>query len=388
MDGFPIRVPTFMASLRERNGTYYIVFTKRVDGELNQAACSLRTEDKSDAEDLCEEYGKKYERGEIDPFGGWTYQKELRRRREKQSGRTIGAAVDQFLSSKSHVTEATRTGYRHKLSAFAESVGESMPADLVNRGDIKDFCFREDLARETQRTYLRHCKMLFRWLEREDWIDQNICEPIRYPRKQETTAGKMINKNQLDKLFRTFKRIQREKIRDGQTTGLHVWFKPVVAMGFYQGLRAGEIVRLDWLDVSLDERRLHLTRTKNGEQRVVPIRKEYLPFLQAWHRLCGRPTEGLVFFKSDAPGRHTGKKWPLSTDHVSKVYKEYVRAAGLPDSVCFHGLRHSCGTQLLRKGMDLHEVASWLGHSSLDSVRTYEHLNDQDLRSKMEELGM
>lgn len=159
-------------------------------------------------------------------------------------------------------------------------------------------------------------------------------------------------------------------------------------MGFYQGLRAGEIVRLDWLDVSLDERRLHLTRTKNGEQRVVPIRKEYLPLLQAWHRLCERPTEGLVFFKSDAPGRHTGKKWPLSTDHVSKVYKEYVRAAGLPDSVCFHGLRHSCGTQLLRKGMDLHEVASWLGHSSLDSVRTYEHLNDQDLRSKMEELGM
>ena len=388
MDVFPARVPDPMASLRNRNGTYYIVFTKRVDGDLSQAACSLRTEDKREAEDLCKEYGKKYERGEIDPFGGWTYQKELRRRREEQSGRTIGAAVDQFLHSKSHVTESTRAGYRHKLTGFAESVGESMPVDLINKSDIQSFCFREDLARETQRTYLRHCKMLFRWLEREGWIDQNVCEPIRYPRKQETTAGKMINENELDKLFRTFKRVQREKIRSGQKTGLHVWFKPVVAMSFYQGLRVGEIVRLDWLNVSLDDKRLHLTRTKNGEQRVVPIRSAYLPYLKAWHQLCGRPEEGLVFFKSDAPGRHTGKKCPLGEDHVSKVYKEYVREAGLPDSVCLHGLRHSCGTQLLRRGMDLHEVASWLGHSSLDSVRTYEHLNDQDLRSKMEELGM
>ena len=261
-----------MASLRNRNGTYYIVFTKRVDGDLSQAACSLRTEDKREAEDLCKEYGKKYERGEIDPFGGWTYQKELRRRREEQSGRTIGAAVDKFLRSKSHVTESTRAGYRHKLTGFAESVGESMPVDLINKGDIQSFCFREDLARATQRTYLPHCKMLFRWLEREEWIDQNVCEPIRYPRKQETTAGKMINENELDKLFRTFKRLQREKITSGQTTGLHVWFKPVVAMSFYQGLRVGEIVRLDWLNVSLDDKRLHLTRTKNGEQRVVPIR--------------------------------------------------------------------------------------------------------------------
>ena len=47
-----------------------------------------------------------------------------------------------------------------------------------------------------------------------------------------------------------------------------------------------------------------------------------------------------------------------------------------------------CGTQLLRKGMDLHEVAQWLGHSSLDSVRTYEHPNDQDLRAKMDKLGL
>jgi integrase len=38
--------------------------------------------------------------------------------------------------------------------------------------------------------------------------------------------------------------------------------------------------------------------------------------------------------------------------------------------------------------MGLHEVAEWLGHSSLASVRTYEHLNDQDLQRKMDELGL
>jgi integrase len=123
--------------------------------------------------------------------------------------------------------------------------------------------------------------MLFRWLEQREWIEDNVCEPIRYSQKQEKTAEKMINKNELRKLLRVFKRRQREKIKSGQKTGLHVWFKPIVALGFYQGLRVGEIVRLNWLDVSLDEKRLHLTRTKNGEQRVVPVRTEYLPCLRA-----------------------------------------------------------------------------------------------------------
>ena len=86
-------------------------------------------------------------------------------------------------------------------------------------------------------------------------------------------------------------------------------------------------------------------------------------------------------------GRHTGTKRPLDEDHVSKTFK-VCPCRSLPDTVCFHGLRHACGTQLLRKGMDLHEVAQWLGHSSLDSVRTYEHLNGQDLRAKMDKLGL
>ena len=314
-----------MASLRERNGIFYIVFAKRVDGDLKQAVCSLRTRDRNEAEDLCEEYGERYKK--INPFGGWTYRKQLRRQREEKCKRTIAAAVDAFLEARSHVTKQTRKGYHHKLSSFAESVGQSMLVGMIGAEDIRDFCFREELARETQRTYLRHCKMLFRWLEQREWIEDNVCEPIRYSQKQETTAEKMINKNELRKLFRVFKRRQREKIKSGQKTGLHVWFKPIVALGFYQGLRVGEIVRLNWLDVSLDEKRLHLTRTKNGEQRVVPVRTEYLPCLRAWRRLCGRPTEGLVFFKSNQPGRHTGTKRPLDEDHASKTFKKYVRAA-------------------------------------------------------------
>ena len=83
-------------------------------------------------------------------------------------------------------------------------------------------------------------------------------------------------------------------------------------------------------------------------------------------------------------GRHTGTKRPLDEDHVSKTFKKYVRVAACRTP----SASTDCGTQLLRKDMDLHEVAQWLGHSSLDSVRTYEHPNDQDLRAKMDKLGL
>jgi hypothetical protein len=53
------------------------------------------------------------------------------------------------------------------------------------------------------------------------------------------------------------------------------------------------------------------------------------------------------------------------------------------NDVNFHGLRHSCGTELLRMGYDINEVAKILGHSSLEVTRVYEHLTSKDLTDKM-----
>ncbi len=49
-------------------------------------------------------------------------------------------------------------------------------------------------------------------------------------------------------------------------------------------------------------------------------------------------------------------------------------AAGLRDRATPHTLRHSYATHLLEEGVSLRQIASYLGHTSLDTTVIYTHL--------------
>jgi integrase/recombinase XerD len=379
-----------MASLRKRGSRYYIVFSRRDEnGKLKQKVYSLRTSKKRKAEKLKVEYGEQYRLGEIDPWGEWTPKKAAEERRKGRGRGTLQSLLDGFLQSRSHVKEATLEEYRARLEDFVLEVGQTMPPRLVKAQDIRDFAFKSSYSRATERTYLRYCKMFFGWMEEEGLIDDNPAAKVSYPRKENKVAEKSITREQFWDIISAFKKIQRKKIRAGKTRGLHPWFKPVAFTAFYAGLRRSEIQTLTWDQVELDAGFLTVTRTKSGKERAVPLVQPLQFILEAWHRLTGRPSKGLVFFKSDAPGQHSGRRFPLAKDHMSKIFKHYAREADMPDAVTFHGLRHSFVTEMLRAGMDLHEVAEMAGHETLDVTRNvYEHLSRKDLKDKINKLNL
>ena len=374
-----------MASLRKRNGTYYIVFARRFNGKLMQKAFSLGIKRKAAAERLKVQFQEQYALGEINPFNGWSPSKEIDKARSEQPvGTTLEEMAELFLLQRSHVREITLKGYRWQLDKLIEEVGRTMPVHFITDEDVRTYCFKPGYSTATQTTYLRFYKMFFRWLKDTGYAKDDACERIRYPKQNQNTSDKIINEDQLHQIFVEFKAIQRRRIKAGQVHGLHVWFKPMIAMFFYAGMRRREGVSLTWEKVDLEQGYLYISGTKTGHERVVPIRKKLMPYLVMWHRLCGRPQHGAVFFK-ETSGEH---RIPLTLDNVTKTFKKYARAAGMPEAVNLHGLRHSCATELLRLGMGINEVATILGHSSLEVTRIYEHLNERDLKLKMEKLGI
>lgn len=147
------------------------------------------------------------------------------------------------------------------------------------------------------------------------------------------------------------------------------------------GLRAGEIFKLTWADVSLEEKMLFLRDTKNGKNRFAymtnRVAEEFSKLTQG---------EGNEFvFQSKAGGK---------IYHVSRTFERAVKALGLNDGitdrrqkVVFHSLRHTFASRLVQKRVSLYEVKELLGHSDIAMTQRYSHLANETLRQAVARLN-
>jgi integrase len=145
------------------------------------------------------------------------------------------------------------------------------------------------------------------------------------------------------------------------------------------GLRFGELAALEWGDVDLLNRELHVRHTytsgigigspKSGEPRTIDLTPQAAALFEDWLREAG--DEGLVFERED--GGYLEPRY--LTRHV--LYPALERA-GIPRvgergrRRDFHSFRHSFARIALEHGAELTWVQRQLGHSSITlTVDTY-----------------
>lgn len=155
----------------------------------------------------------------------------------------------------------------------------------------------------------------------------------------------------------------------------------LVRFAAYTGLRAGEIAalrvgRLDLLRGSVDVREsyaevhgaLVLGPTKTYARRSVALPRFLCDDLGAY--LAGRDVspDAHVFTSPDcAPLRQS--------NFYRRTFKPGVAAAGLPEKLRFHDLRHTCAALLIAQGAHPRALMERLGHSSVTvSLDRYGHL--------------
>ena len=385
-----------MASLKKRGDIYYIRFFAKINGNRKRKAFSLGTTLKREAQKLLIEYEDKFERGEIDPFNGWTPQKEAEKKRSKLRGKYIPLhkAADQFIEERSQANQKTKDNYRRHLNMLEDQLGRTMPVTEILEKDIREFCFRDDIAPATQASYLRHLKVFFKWMHEKEILKENITADIKPPKVPQKIAQKTISREELDQVYEAFDKFYKEQKEKGFVTKPHqmrLWFKPMITMMYYCGMRASEAVNLRWNEVKLkgnpddpdDHGHILIVNsddntTKSKLERVIPIREPLKPWLVKWHKKQGEPKNGYVFPSSTGLNRFHG----MTAGSLSRSFKKFIRLAeDVPNSITLHGLRHSCATDLLRKGVPIHMVQKIMGHSSIDVTQIYEHLDQQDIKN-------
>ena len=142
------------------------------------------------------------------------------------------------------------------------------------------------------------------------------------------------------------------------------------------GLRISEVRNLRVEDCDLKQGFVRCFG-KGNKERVVPLGSSAIGEIQ--HYLDGARREVLGQRQSQYLFvSRFGEQ--LSRTMLWEIVKRYARAAGLPDNVKPHTLRHSFATHLLKGGADLRSVQEMLGHASVSTTQIYTHLEKDTLK--------
>lgn len=165
--------------------------------------------------------------------------------------------------------------------------------------------------------------------------------------------------------------------------------EPLYRVALSLGMRKGEIIALRWSDVDMSEGvvRIAKSKTEAGIRKIAipPRLREVLVAHQERQqeerhiRDAEWQEHGLVFPSEVGT--------PILKGNLQRHFKNVLKRAGLPPSVRFHDLRHSCTSFLLTQGVDPRTVMGILGHSSMrTTMEIYGHMLDKAQQDALQKL--
>ncbi len=183
-------------------------------------------------------------------------------------------------------------------------------------------------------------------IARLEWgwnIETNPVEQIKLP-KNNPPRERRLRTGEYDLL----------KINAMKTRVWYLW--PIIEIAIETGMRRGEILSIEWINIDFERARVLLPMTKNGRSRWVPLSKKAILILGQVTR-----TVDLVF--------------PISEVAVRQAWERLRKRSGLMD-LNFHDLRHEAISRMFEKGLNVPEVASISGHRTASQLFRYVQVSD------------
>lgn len=171
---------------------------------------------------------------------------------------------------------------------------------------------------------------------------------------------------------------RRRRLSDGEVEKLKTYFKgegireglgrtmdlmpTLIELAVETAMRMGELCSLEWSNVDLEGCWAYLPKTKNGEERYVPLSPRAVELISGLPELEVRVL-------------------PINTGTAGVYFREAVQALGLGD-LHFHDTRREATTRLSRK-LPVMELASMTGHKDLKNLMIYYAPSPSDIAKKL-----
>jgi integrase len=193
----------------------------------------------------------------------------------------------------------------------------------------------------------------------------------------------LITRNPLDAI----KSLRREPAEKGTFTAAQIsqlleaapdaeW-RGLIALGYYTGGRVGDLSRLTWEKIDLEQHTINFRQQKTGTAVLVPIHPELARYLSELPHGIGRAPvlPALSVIKKTCRLSEGFTRIMLKAGIDQGVARKKAGQAGRNVSkLSFHSLRHSFTSELARAGVPPEVRQRMTGHASAEIHQHYTHL--------------
>lgn len=283
----------------------------------------------------------------------------------------FGAAPDTRILETTTLSELLER-YKTEVSPTKRgSVQEIQRLDVLKRHDIayrtliglsqQDIAsFRDERLKTVKpATAVRELAILSHVLDvaMRDWgypLAQNVVKMIRRP---------VINNARSRRLSAS----EEIRILEACDEGRIECFRTLIILAIETGMRRGELLGLQWSDISHNRRVVSLAMTKNGTSREVPLSNKAFNALVEL-KASAEPEQSLVF--------------PMSVSAFEQTWKRIIKRTTIKD-LKFHDLRHEAVSRFFELGLNVMEVSTISGHKELSMLKRYTHLSADALVGRL-----
>lgn len=231
-----------------------------------------------------------------------------------------------------------------------------MPLNQIKPSHIQTYISKSELSPKTISNYIGVLYSVLQAGVADDILEKNSAEYIDKPE---------IGSEKID----PFEKSEVEQILKW-TKKNHPHITVLYAIGFYTGMRIGEVLALKWSDIDFNKHTILVQRTmtanklkdstKTSNYRIIDIIPELDEYLEAHKKYTFMKSEWVIL-------THYGDPFKKTDNIVDSYYKPCLKALKMRFRI-LNQMRHSFACMMIDAGENLNWIKNMLGHSTLEML--------------------
>lgn len=281
--------------------------------------------------------------------------------------------IDQFIryvQLEKNFSLHTVREYTSDLEEFfaflhAEGIQKITEVEYIHARLYVTKLYDEQKARTSISRKISSIRSFFRFLNREQNIDDAPFRSLYHPKKEERLPS-FFYEEELKELFEKNEGDEPIQIRN----------MALLELLYATGMRVSECVSLELADIDFHYNIVRVMG-KGRKERIIPFgqyaHEALIRYIDQVRPILMKKENHQKVFVNMRGGE-------LTTRGVRYILSEMIDNASMHTKIYPHMLRHTFATHLLNNGADMRTVQELLGHANLSSTQIYTHVTKEALR--------